>query len=127
MSETQENQQKMKNFTITCNNEVINCHAEIPSEFCVFLWIGQDSTATMAFGLLKHKSVIYGSPTPICAMQINEFASRVAKLFDGRQVFVSTDLDQERDKNFWTDLYTVMKEYILANAEFFQLDKELKS
>lgn len=86
MSETQENQPKMKNFTINCDNEIINCHAEIPSDYCIFLWIGQDSTATMAYGLLKHKSVIYGSPTPICAMQINEFASRIAKLFNERQV-----------------------------------------
>ncbi|KAE9556332.1 hypothetical protein FO519_000515 [Halicephalobus sp. NKZ332] len=115
---------QMKNFTITCNNEIINCHAEIPSDECVFLWLGEDSTATMAYGLLKHKSVIYGNPTPLCAIQINEFAARIAKLFDQRQVFVSTDLDQDKDKEFWTNLYTVMKEYILINKDFFRLHDE---
>ena len=76
----------MLNFTLTCDNEQVNFHAEIPSNECIFLWIGQDSTATMAYGLLKHRSVIYGNPTPHSAFQINEFANRLAKIFGHRQV-----------------------------------------
>lgn len=76
----------MRNFTLTVNNEVINCHAEIPSKECVFIWLGQDSTASMAYSRLKHKSLIYGNPNPLCAIQINEFASRMAKIFNERQV-----------------------------------------
>uniref|UniRef100_A0AC35GP27 Gelsolin n=1 Tax=Panagrolaimus sp. PS1159 TaxID=55785 RepID=A0AC35GP27_9BILA len=111
----------MMNFTLTCNNEEINFHAEIPSDQCIFLWIGQDSTAAMSYGLLKHRSVIYGNPAPHSAFQINEFANRLAKIFTERQVFVSTDLDQDMDPKFWANVFMVLKEYIFAHREFFRL------
>uniref|UniRef100_A0AC34F3S3 Gelsolin n=1 Tax=Panagrolaimus sp. ES5 TaxID=591445 RepID=A0AC34F3S3_9BILA len=117
----------MMNFTLSCNNEEINFHAEIPSDQCVFLWIGQDSTAAMAYGLLKHRSVIYGNPQPHSAFQINEFANRLAKIFGQRQVFVSTDLDQDVDPKFWANIFMALKEYIMLHPEFFRLSPDISS
>uniref|UniRef100_A0A7E4V6C4 WH1 domain-containing protein n=1 Tax=Panagrellus redivivus TaxID=6233 RepID=A0A7E4V6C4_PANRE len=115
---------RMMNFTIVCDNETVNCHAEIPSNESFFLWLGQDSTSSMAYGLLKHRSVIYGQPSPHTAIQITEFADRLNRMFNHqRQVFVSTDIDKDTHSRFWGNLFTAMRRFIENNADFFKLDQ----
>ncbi|KHJ91875.1 hypothetical protein OESDEN_08251 [Oesophagostomum dentatum] len=83
---------------------------------CVWFWVGEKNVTSLGLALFPMSSMLIDTPNTqnVCVKAIT---MRIAKIFQGRQVFFSSDIDEE-DPLFWQHLFVAMQpEFDRISAE----------
>ncbi|RCN31954.1 hypothetical protein ANCCAN_22257 [Ancylostoma caninum] len=74
---------------------------------CIWFWVGLKDVTSLGLALFPMSSMLIDTPNTqnVCVKAIS---MRIAKIFQGRQVFFSSDIDEE-DPIFWQHLFEAMQ------------------
>uniref|UniRef100_A0A1I7S815 Flavodoxin n=1 Tax=Bursaphelenchus xylophilus TaxID=6326 RepID=A0A1I7S815_BURXY len=94
---------------------------------CVVLWAGRRRISEILFFALGELSLhISGDPTPNHLIFLQQLTVKLAKLFNGKQVYFSTDLGTDNfDKAeplYWKKFFDSLKTQIDLHKEFFRIN-----
>lgn len=103
-----------REFEVSFDNHQYRGYVLILEE-CLWMWIGEKNVTSLGLALFPMSSMLIDTPNTqnVCVKAVT---SRIAKLFQGKQVFFSSDIDEE-DPTFWQHLFVAMQpEFDRINA-----------
>ncbi|CAJ0592510.1 unnamed protein product [Cylicocyclus nassatus] len=74
---------------------------------CVWFWVGLKEITSLGLALFPMSSMLIDTPNTqnVCVKAVT---MRIAKLFQGRQVFFSSDIEEE-EPLFWEHLFVALQ------------------
>ncbi|KAK6012388.1 hypothetical protein OSTOST_22466 [Ostertagia ostertagi] len=82
---------------------------------CLWFWVGSKDITSLGLSLFPMSSMLIDTPNTqnVCVKAVT---TRIAKHFQGKQVFFSSDIDEE-DPVFWQHLFVALQpEFERINA-----------
>ncbi|KJH40637.1 hypothetical protein DICVIV_13408 [Dictyocaulus viviparus] len=95
-----------KEFDLKFDGNQYRGYALVLSD-CVWFWVGLKNLTSLGLALFPMSSMLIDTPNTqnVCVKAIT---TRIAKLFQGKQVFFSSDIDEE-DPLFWQHMFTALQ------------------
>uniref|UniRef100_A0A0N4ZYY9 Nfu_N domain-containing protein n=1 Tax=Parastrongyloides trichosuri TaxID=131310 RepID=A0A0N4ZYY9_PARTI len=92
-------------FQLKLKADLVNVKV-IVLEYCYILYVGRKNEIdVMTMGNFGRSTLLNLTPGVISQNYVENFNLKLSKVFQGKQIFVNTDLSMDDTPEFWSDLF----------------------